>query len=135
MISLENLKRRTGVTDEQLEKEVNDLHLDDLSEHIVDYRKYGPRLHLSEADIKNIEHNPRLYDSVKLITAEVFKEWHKKLSFKATYKELVEVALKLEDGTGAEIICKICAEGNNLKKYRISILQNFFYYKIRAYWI
>ena len=109
MISLEHLKRRTGVTDDQLNKEVDDLHLDDLSEHIVEYRKYGRQLHLSEADVKHIERNPRLYYSVKLITAAVFKEWHGKLSFEATYRELVEVALKLEDGIGAKKIYKICA--------------------------
>ena len=114
MIILENLKRQTGVTDEQLNKEVNDLDLDDLSEHIVEYRKYGQRLHLSEADVKSIERDPRLFHSVKLITAEVFKEWHRKLSFEATYRELVEVALKLEDGIAAKKICEVCVEGKTV---------------------
>ena len=109
MISLENLMKRTKVTNEQLDKEVDNLHLNDLSEHIVDYKKYGPRLGLSDADIKTFERDHTISYSIKLITAAVFKEWHRKRVSEATYRELVEVALKLEDGTGAEEICKLSA--------------------------
>ena len=100
--------RRTKVTNTELDKEVLDVHLDDMSEHIVEYRKYGPRLGLTEADIKTIERNHTISYSIKLITAKVFKEWHRKRDFEAKYRELVNVALKLEDGSGAEVICRIC---------------------------
>ena len=104
--------RHTGVTNEQLDAECDDLHLDELSEHIVDYRRYGPRLDLTEADIQNIERNPVLFFSQKLKVAAVFKKWHSKNGCEATYRRLLKVALKLEDGSGAEKICQICAEGS-----------------------
>ena len=98
---------RTGVTDEQLNQECENELLEELSQHIVEYRKYGPRLGLSDADIRTFERDPTMYYSIKLITAAVFKEWHRVKESRATYRALVEIALKLEDGIGAE---KICAE-------------------------
>ena len=108
----QRLKRRTGVTVKQLKTECDDLRLHELSEHIVDYRKYGPWLGLSDADIEDIEGNPYTFSSKKLKAAEVFKKWHRKKGCEATYLQLLEVALKLNDGSGAEKICQICAEGN-----------------------
>ena len=117
VIPLTRLKNRTGVTDEQLDQDVDDDALDTLSDYIVDYRKYGPRLGLSSAKIKNIEQDPALFYSMSKKTAEVFKEWHKKKSSKgsdATYRDLIEVALQLEDGIAAEKICQICYESKFL---------------------
>ena len=99
--------RRTGISDEQLDQECDDELLKELSQHIVDYRKYGPRLGLSDADIRTFECDPTMYFSIKLITAAVFMEWHARKGLKATYRVLVEIALKLEDGTGAEKICQM----------------------------
>ena len=106
------MKRRTGVTVKQLNAECDDQRLHELSEYIVDYRKYGPWLGLSDADIEDIEGNPYILSSKKLKAAEVFKKWHRMKSCEATYLQLLEVALKLNDGSGAEKICQICAKGN-----------------------
>ena len=111
VISLENLKTRTGVTDEHLDQECDDEQLKELSQHIVDYRKYGPRLGLADADIRTFERDPTMYFSIKLITAAVFMEWHERKGVKATYRVLVGIALKLEDGTGAEKICQMSVKG------------------------
>ena len=111
MITLEELIRHTGVTQKQLEQECDDVLLNDIAEHIVSYSKYGPKLGLSAADITTFQQNMRIADNAKLITAEVFKEWHKKRSFLATYRVLAEVALELGDGTGAKTICELCAKG------------------------
>ena len=111
MITLEELIRHTGVTHEQLEQECDDVLLNDIAEHIVSYLKYGPKLGLSAADITTFQQNMTIAHNAKLITAEVFKEWHKKRSFLATYRALAEVALELGDGTGATNICEICAKG------------------------
>ena len=111
VISLDEVMKHTGVTDEQLKQECDDVLLGDIAEHIVNYQKYGPKLGLSAADITTFQQNMRIADNAKLITAEVFKKWHKKQSFLATYKVLAEVALELGDGTGAKVICEICAKG------------------------
>ena len=83
----------------------------ELSQHIVDYRKYGPRLGLTDADIRTFERDPTMYFSIKLITAAVFMDWHSKKESQATYRVLAGIALKLEDGTGAEKICQMSARG------------------------
>ena len=111
VISLEELIRHTGVTHEQLEQECDDVLLGDIAEHIVSYSKYGSKLGLSAADITTFDLDPRIAHNAMLITAKVFKEWHKKRSFRATYRVLAEVALELGDGTGATKICEICAKG------------------------
>ena len=102
---------RTGVTYDQLNNECTDVSLDQLSEYIVKYRKYGTRLGLKETDILEIEHNPKHIYSMKGKSAALFKEWHRKKGSEATYHHLVQVALKLGDGAGAEKICEICAVG------------------------
>ena len=83
-----------------------------MAESIVAYRRYGPRLGLKDADIENIELDRRVSHSVKLITAAMFKEWHTRMRSDATYGFLVETALSLEDGTGAEEICSLCAKSS-----------------------
>ena len=94
-----------------MEQECDNGLLSDIAEHIVDYSKYGSKLGLSTADITSLQLNLRIAHNAKLITAEVFKEWHKRQSFRATYQVLAEVALELGDGTGATKICEICAKG------------------------
>lgn len=111
VISLEALKDRTGVTDNQLDKEVDDTEdLATLGHHIVDYRRYGAQLGLGEDDFKEIEQNPVLYFSIRLKAKAVFQEWHRMKGKLATYRGLVDVALKLEDGKAAERICNVCKE-------------------------
>ena len=110
MITLDRLKELTGVTNEQLDKECEEIHLEQLAQSIVEYRKYGSRLGLTRADIREIEQQPALVFSMKDKTAAVFKEWHRRSPSHATYRALVEVALKLEDGSSAIKICKLCVE-------------------------
>ena len=111
VFNLEDIIKHTGVTHKQLELECDDVLLNDIAEHIVSYWKYGPRLGISAADITTFQQNMMIADDAKLITAEVFKKWHNRRTFHATYRVLVEVALELGDETGATKICEICAEG------------------------
>ena len=112
VLTLDEAIKKTGVTGEQLDHPCDDeVILDEIAEHIVKYRHYGSRLHLSSADITAIESNPRLAGDIKLITAQVFKSWYRKDPYGATYRVLAEVAIQLKDGAGAKKICEICAEG------------------------
>ena len=99
-----------------MDKEVNNDSLVSLAQHIVDYRKYAPRLGLSDSDIKDIENNPLLFYSLRQKSEAVFKEWHKKKLGSATYRRLVDVALQLEDGIAAERICEACVKSKTLCK-------------------
>ena len=116
VISLDAIIKRTGVAKEQLDHPCDDeVLLEEITQHIVNYQQYGPRLEISGADISTFERDLRFAYSIKKITLEVFKLWHQRKKYDATYRVLAEVALKLGDGTGAEKICQICAEGNSLR--------------------
>ena len=118
--------RRTGVTPEQLGRKFEAVDFDKLSEIAVEYRKYGPRLHLTEQDIIEIEQDPRLSRSVKVITAAVFKKWYRSNPPEATYCALLKVALELGEGEFAEKICELCAasenKGNSSGMHAIAVL-------------
>ena len=114
---MENLKKRTHVTDEQLDQVLDDnVDFDILSGKIINYRSYRPYLGLSETEVLEIEQNPHLAYSRRLKVAHVLKKWHSKNPSKATYRALVEVALKIEEGKDAEEICKLCAASENQGK-------------------
>ena len=96
---------RTGITQEQLNQECEYRDFYDIAEVATDYRTYGSRLGLSLADITEQEKNPSISDSVKLITAAVFEEWHRKMGSKATYYELALMFLKSNNQSAAEKVC------------------------------
>ena len=100
-----------NVTDEQLDKECEDEDLEYFGRTIVGYMEYAYTLRLSQADIEEINGDINIAHSTKLKLAAVFKKWKsncKADSLPATYQSLLKVALTLEDGNGAEEICKKC---------------------------
>ena len=98
----------TGVTGNQLDQECDDLVLTEIAEYIVEYKRYAPWLGVDGATVKAFVHDHTISDNIKLITAEVFKDWHNRMQNEATYRALALVALKLKDGKGARKICEIC---------------------------
>ena len=100
--------RRNGVTPKQLSRKFDSVDFDRLSMKTVNYQQYGSLLYLSNEDIKEIAQNPHFYNSLKVITAAVFKKWYTKNPSNATYYALLEVAIDLEDGKVADEICRLC---------------------------
>ena len=75
--------------------------------------KYANGLGLSQADIGDIDGNINLAFSTKLKLAAAFKMWKancQKDSLPATYRSLLKVALKVNDGNGAQKICETCRQ-------------------------
>ena len=100
-----------NVTDEQLNIECEDKDLDHLGRNIAGYMKYATGIGLTQADIEAIDQNVKIANDTKLKLAAAFKMWKSKCKVKslpATYQVLLKVALELEDGNGAEEICKTC---------------------------
>ena len=109
-----------GVTDEQLDGECEDEDLDYFGRTIAGYMKYATALHLSQADIDAIDGDIRIAHSTKLKLAAAFKKWKSKCkadSLPATYRSLLKVALTLEDGNGAEEICRKCKRSERIYMY------------------
>ena len=100
-----------GVTDEQLDRECDDEGLDHLGRNIAGYVEYANGLGLTQAEIGNLDGNVNIAHSTQLKLAAAFKLWKSKCkadSLPATYRSLLEKALKINDGNGAEMICKTC---------------------------
>ena len=100
-----------NVTNEQLNRECEDEGLDHLGRNIAGYMKYATGIGLTEADIEVIDQDTRVANDARLKLAAAFKMWKTKCkanSLPATYQVLLKVALKLEDGNGAEKICRTC---------------------------
>ena len=74
---LEELIADTGVTKKQLDSECDDAHFVLITKHIFNYQEYGPLLGVPDQRIKAIEQNMHFRSDAKLITAEVFREWHR----------------------------------------------------------
>ena len=107
------------VTDEQLNRECEDEGLDHLGRNIAGYMKYATGIGLTQAEIQAIDNimDLQLAFNVKLKLAAAFKMWKSKRkanSLPATYRVLLTVALKLEDGDGAEEICTMCKRCKSL---------------------
>ena len=97
----------TGISKEQLDQECDNRDFYEVAERAIDYQVYGPILGLSKTDITEQVKNPSVSHSVKLITAAVFEEWHKKNGSMATYYELVAMFLKSNNRTAAEKVCQM----------------------------
>ena len=110
-MNLSDIIKHVGVTDEQLDQECSDALLLEIAQKIVTYQRYAHKLGLSDPEIISFQHNMTVANDVRLITAEVFKSWHRKQAYLATYRALAMVAAQLGDKSGAQIICEICAKG------------------------
>ena len=98
---------RTGITQEQLNQECEYRVFSEIAETATDYRTYGSRLGLSSSDITEQERNTHISHSMKLITAAVFEEWHRRMGSKATYYELVLMFLTSKNQNAAEKVCLV----------------------------
>ena len=119
---INGLKQRMNVTDERLDEECEDEDLDSFGRSIDGYMKYACRLGLSEAEISDIDGDIRIAHSNMLKLAFAFKRWKSKCkasNLPATYRSLLKVALKLEDGNAAEEICRACKESKPTTSYSI----------------
>ena len=96
--SLEVMK---DVPPKKLEKPCKDKHLSELALSITDWKSIAPFLGLTEAEESEIE------DCKKVRTQKIkmLRKWRSKLGKKATYRNLVEVLLKLEETDLAEKLC------------------------------
>ena len=99
------------VIDGQLDRECEDEDLDHFGHTIAGYKKYVNQLGLTQAEIDSLDYNLSMAFDTQLKLAAALKRWKSKCKAKslpATYRSLLKVALKLDDGNAAEEICKTC---------------------------
>ena len=109
-ISLQKVKERFHLSQNQLDAEVSQEHLIAANRIIGDHRILGPQLGLSPEEMDDIkqERSPKLQRSAML------KKWKEKFAWEATYGVLIEALLKCSRADCAGNVCKLLTQS----KYR-----------------
>ncbi len=110
-------QHETTATAAELSQECSDKALLRLSSEIAGYNKYKHRLGLSDADIDEIDNDPRNFYSTQEKLYAALKKWksksidvHNPSNSIATYGRLVEIAAKFGDGEAVRSIHKACVK-------------------------
>jgi len=104
VISLQDLKEKYHLSEDQLNKEVSDEHLRAVSRIIDDHKIVGPELGLTEQEMTAINRDNETHDLKK---GAMLRQWKQKYSWKATYKNLVEALLKCSRANDARRVCEL----------------------------
>ncbi len=99
--TLEELAKKLRIYPQLLDQKCSDEHLRSIS-LFLDWRKIAPHLGLSKTCIEAIEFEKRTEDERRL---EVLQKWKAKYGYKATFKNLAAVLLKIENADDAERVC------------------------------
>ena len=105
--NVDNLKQRTGITDEQLDSDVDASVLQEMAKHFGSYEKIvGPlgfNLEVSQkADVRRCVNQSG--QEAGMFTALTF--WQNR-DPSVKYRRLIEIVLKLEGGLLAEQLCQV----------------------------
>ena len=109
-ISLQGLIDKYQLSPHQLNKEVSEKHLRDVSRIIDDHETVGPELGLSPAEITAINSDARTQELRRM---EMLKKWKQKFVWGATYMQLIEALLKCGRGGDARDVCDLLAQSKH----------------------
>ena len=113
---------KVGVTHAQLDKTCSPENLRDIALFLESWREVAPHLGLSSAQLEAIERDARSEQEKRL---KILESWEAAFAFKATYRVLVEVLLKISRANLAEKVCRLLVQqqpSNDSKQYTIRYL-------------
>ena len=102
-LTTHDLAQHCGISESCLETEVAREHFPQLSRFLTQWKLLSPLLDVSQAGVDTVESDNRKEEVKRVSFLEV---WKQKMSFKATYRVLVESLLKIERVDDAKGICK-----------------------------
>ena len=108
--SLQDLIEKYQLSPHQLDKEVSEEHLRDMSRIIADHEIVGPELGLSDAEMVAVDTDARTQQLKKM---KMLKTWKQEFSFKATYRRLIEALLRCHRGGDAQKVCELLASSKH----------------------
>ena len=101
-VTLDELLKHVGLTDEQLDETCTHEHLRGIALFLMSWRTLAPQLELS-SKVDAIEKDAHSEEERK---QKFFEAWKAKFAFKATYRVLVEALLKIGSADQAEQVCR-----------------------------
>lgn len=104
-ISLQEVKDRYGLTDQQLGEGVNRQHLREASRFIADHKILGLELGLTSAEMAAINQD----QSQELQRLVMLEKWKQRFAWKATYHKLIDALLKCNRADLVQQVCELLA--------------------------
>ena len=105
-ISLQELKDKFHLSQEQLDAEISDEHLKEASKIIADHEILGAELGLTQEEMTAIS----LEKTLELQRLAMLRRWKQKLAWKANYRTLIEAHLKCGRADRARDMCKLLTQ-------------------------
>ena len=106
--SLDHLMEHTGVTDQHLDQTSTKEALSLIAPHLHNWLSYANALGLSPQQIQDIDTDKNKDIAMKAVS--VLDLWKRRTGFRATYRSLVCVCLRLSDAQLAEHVCRTVLE-------------------------
>ena len=103
-ITFEELVAKVGISADELNKQCSDEHIASISLFLDNWHIIAPHLGLTETDREDVEDVEKKTQEKRHKT---LWKWKARNSFKATYRVLVDVFLKLSRDDLAEKVCKL----------------------------
>ena len=101
-VTFEELIAHVGISAEILNKPCSDEHITSISLFLTNWQTVAPHLGLTETDEEDVEEEGR---KTKDKRYKMLRRWKAKNLFKATYRVLVDIFLKLGKADLAEKVC------------------------------
>ena len=106
-ITVEELIAHIGISADKLNKPCSDEHTASISLFLTNWQTVAPHLGLTETDEEDVEEEGKKTQDKRYKT---LRRWKDKNLFKATYRVLVDVFLKLGKANLAEKVCRLLVD-------------------------
>ena len=104
----DNIMKQFGLTEEELNIEVSDVHIDEISRRFCKlWRSLYSHLNLDETVCSDADRNNNTEVEKKIA---FFKEWKQQKAYDATYKNLVYALVMINCNKDASAVCQMLAE-------------------------
>ena len=106
-ISLQDLIERFQLSPHQLDTELSEGHLGEVSRIIDNHHIVGPELGLSRQEMTTISSDVH---GMELQKIEMLRVWKRKCVWRATYRILIEAFLRCNRGDYARKVCELLTQ-------------------------
>ena len=106
-VTLEELTAYVGISAHELNKPCSDEHITSISLFLANWQTVAPHLGLTEIDEEDVEEEGKKTQDKRYKT---LRKWKAKNLFKATYRVLVHIFLKLGRADVAEKVCRLLVD-------------------------
>jgi len=128
-ISFEELIAHVKLSADKLDKECSDEHIASISLFLTHWQTVAPHLGLTETDKENVNEDAKRTQDKRYGILEI---WKAKNLFKATYRVLVDVFLKIGRADLADKVCRLLVDESMLQLvksgsllYNAPVVNNF----------